>query len=216
MQTNNELDRTEHEVSYWREACCALQQADPTLGRLIRSCPGTLTRSSDTPFHSLCRSIVGQQLSVRAAKTVWTRLETRIGNITPDTIVTETTTSLHGCGLSRQKAYYLVCLAEHFNNGMLADMPWSHMQDKEVIAELVQIKGIGQWTAEMFLIFFLGRADILPLTDRGIQRSIAKLFNSGARLNDDAIEEIAEPWRPWRSVASWYLWQYLDTVPVQD
>ena len=216
MPINRALEGIANEVPYWNEACCALKRADPTLGALIRSSRGSVIRPRSTPFHSLCRSIVGQQLSVHAAEAVWKRVVAHVGAITPCAMIAETKESLRQCGLSRPKAHYLVCLAEQFTNGALQHKPWHNMDDEEVIGELVQVKGIGRWTAEMFLIFFLTRPDVLPLTDIGIQRAIAKFFTQGERPTSDEIIEIADPWRPWRSVASWYLWRSLDAVPVHD
>ena len=122
---------------------------------------------------------------------------------------------MRGCGLSRRKASYLLNLAEHFRDGGLGGNPWQSMDDEQVIDTLIRIKGIGRWTAEMFLIFHLLRPDVLPVTDIGIQKAIARHYNGGERMAPDEMIAIAEPWRPWRSVASWYLWRSLDAIPVE-
>ena len=135
--------------------------------------------------------------------------------MTPGAVASQTKDALHGCGLSRPKARYLLSLAEHFTEGALDQESWHRMDDDAVIERLVQMKGIGRWTAEMFLIFHLLRPDVFPVADIGIQKAIASHFNDGVRPGPDEMVAIAEPWRPWRSVASWYLWRSLDAVPVE-
>ena len=204
-----------HETPYWEEACKALKQADPTLGDLIRASRGSVLRPRNDPFFSLARSIVAQQISVSAAEAVWRKFLTHVGEITPGAVVCQTEDTLHKCGLSRPKARYLLGLAEHFTNGAFDQRAWHRMDDEAVIEDLIQVKGIGQWTAEMFLIFYLLRPDVLPISDTGIQRAVANHFNQGIRPTPDEITVIAQPWRPWRSVASWYLWRSLDATPVE-
>ena len=142
-----------HETPYWEEACKALKQADPTLGDLIRASRGSVLRPRNDPFFSLARSIVAQQISVSAAEAVWRKFLTHVGEITPGAVVCQTEDTLHKCGLSRPKARYLLGLAEHFTNGAFDQRAWHRMDDEAVIEDLIQVKGIGQWTAEMFLIF---------------------------------------------------------------
>ena len=174
-----------------------------------------MLRPRHDPFFSLSRSIVGQQISVKAAESVWGKMLGHMGEITPAAVAGENEESLRGCGLSRQKARYLLSLAEHFIDGSLRQEQWSEMDDEAVIGRLVQVKGIGRWTAEMFLIFHLLRPDVLPVDDIGIQKAIGNHFNGGVRPSAREMAVIAEPWRPWRSVASWYLWRSLDAVPVE-
>ena len=158
---------------------------------------------------------MAQQISVHAAEAVWQKLIAHVGAMTPGAVASQTEDALHGCGLSRPKARYLLSLAEHFTEGALDQESWHRMDDDAVIERLVQMKGIGRWTAEMFLIFHLLRPDVLPVADIGIQKAIASHFNDGVRPGPDEMVAIAEPWRPWRSVASWYLWRSLDAVPVE-
>ncbi len=167
------------------------------------------------PFFSLSRSIVGQQISVSAAESVWQKMLAHMGAVTPETIACENVESLRACGLSRQKAAYLLSLAAHFIDGSLQQQQWSELDDEAVIERLVQVKGIGRWTAEMFLIFHLLRPDVLPLGDIGIQRAIGNHFNGGERPTAEQMLSIGEVWRPWRSVACWYLWRSLDAIPVE-
>ncbi len=200
---------------YWEEARQALAAADAKLGGIIEFAGDSILRPRRDPFFSLSRSIVGQQISVKAAESVWQKMLARMGEISPGAVAGEDEESLRGCGLSRQKARYLLSLAEHFIDGSLQQEKWSDMEDEAVIERLVQVKGIGRWTAEMFLIFHLLRPDVLPVDDIGIQKAIGNHFNRGVRPSAREMKTIAEPWRPWRSVASWYLWRSLDAVPVE-
>ena len=202
-------------VPHWNEARTALLQADPKLGRLIRAAGGSVLQPRNDAFYSLSRSIVAQQISVHAAEAVWQRLLAAVGAMTPSAVCGQSEEALHGCGLSRRKAAYLRNLAERFSAGALGGNPWHRMDDEQVIETLIEIKGIGRWTAEMFLIFHLLRPDVLPVTDIGIQKAVARHYNAGERLPPDELTAIAEPWRPWRSVASWYLWRSLDAIPVE-
>ncbi len=202
-------------VPHWAEACEALIRADPVLARLVRAAGGSVLQPRNDAFYSLSRSIVAQQISVHAAEAVWQRLLRAIGDLTPGVVCNQTEDAMRACGLSRRKASYLVNLAEQFRDGALVGKSWNRMDDEEVIDTLVEIRGIGRWTAEMFLIFHLLRPDVLPVTDIGIQKAIARHYNAGERLNADEMTAIAEPWRPWRSVASWYLWRSLDAIPVE-
>ena len=202
-------------VPHWNEARTALLRADPMLGRLIRAAGASVLQPRNDAFYSLSRSIVAQQISVHAAEAVWQRLVAAVGAITPSAVCGRSEEALHGCGLSRRKATYLLILAERFQQGGLDRKAWHRMDDEQVIETLVEIKGIGRWTAEMFLIFHLLRPDVLPVTDIGIQKAIARHYNGGERLAPEEMMAIAEPWRPWRSVASWYLWRSLDAIPVE-
>ena len=202
-------------VPHWAEACEALIRADPVLAGLIRISGSSVLQPRNDAFYSLSRSIVAQQISVHAAEAVWQRLVAAVGAITPGAVCGHSEEALHACGLSRRKASYLVNLAEHFRDGALVDKSWHSMDDEQVIDTLVEIKGIGRWTAEMFLIFHLLRPDVLSVTDIGIQKAIARHYNAGERLKPDELTAIAAPWRPWRSVASWYLWRSLDAIPVE-
>ncbi len=200
---------------YWEQARLELAAADPVLGKIIELAGHAVLRPRHDPFFSLSRSIVGQQISVKAAESVWKKMLASLGEITPDAIARETEDSLRECGLSRPKARYLLSLAAHFIDGSLQQEQWRDMDDEAVIERLVQVKGIGRWTAEMFLIFHLLRPDVLPVDDIGIQRAMANHYTTGARPNANQMRTIAVPWHPWRSVASWYLWRSLDAIPVE-
>ena len=125
------------------------------------------------------------------------------------------TERLRGCGLSGQKVIYLRDLAARFQSGALDVAPWSQLDDETLIVELTQVKGIGRWTAEMFLIFYMARPDVLPLDDIGLQRAMSLHYNRGKPLSRLKMRRIGNNWAPWRSVATWYLWRSLDPIPVE-
>jgi DNA-3-methyladenine glycosylase II len=220
---------------YWDDATRALGRADPVMKRLIRSFPDIhLARRAD-PFTTLARAIVGQQISVKAAQTIWERfvvatVVTRGSNprgvtapaanallrpVDPGRVSRMRMPTLRRCGLSQRKAEYLRDLAAHFVSGRLDPRRWTVLADEELIAALTDVKGIGRWTAEMFLIFHELRADVLPVDDIGLQRAIALHYNKDERLPHAAIRDLATRWQPYRSVATWYLWRALDPVPVE-
>lgn len=208
-------DKSAQTAPYWNDARTALLRADPVLARIIRAAAGSVLQPRNDAFYSLSRSIVGQQISVHAAKAVWQRVVAAVGEMTPGAVCGQTEDALRECGLSRRKAAYLIGLAEFFQQEAPERAGWNRMDDEEVIDTLIRIKGIGRWTAEMFLIFHLLRPDVLPVADIGIQKAMARQYNNGERLPPDEMIAIAEPWRPWRSVASWYLWRSLDAIPVE-
>ena len=208
---------------YWDEAARMLSRRDRVLRRLIRRYPGIhLTRRSD-PFTTLARAIVGQQISVKAADSIWRRFVAVVADwpqdgfprLAPQQVATRAIAALRGCGLSQRKAEYLADLATHFASGHLDPRQWKKLDDEALIAALVDVKGIGRWTAEMFLMFHELRPDVLPVDDIGLQRAIAAHYNGGERLPREAMFAVADLWRPWRSVATWYLWRSLDPIPVE-
>ena len=200
---------------YWQQATVALARTDTVMAALVERYAGAALVSRGDPFATLARSIVGQQISVRAADAVWSRFATRVGAVTPERLLSLGATGLGGCGLSQRKIEYLCDLATHFVNGRLLPSTWAALEDAAIIAELTAVRGIGRWTAEMFLIFNLLRPDVFPVDDIGLQRAIELHYCSGERLAQRALAEFGERWRPWRSVATWYLWRSLDPVPVE-
>jgi DNA-3-methyladenine glycosylase II len=207
---------------YWPKAKRALCAADPVMGRIIASYPRIALASRGDPFATLARSIVGQQISVKAADAVWARLVACCPDLTPRGVLRRRASTLRACGLSERKVEYLVDLARHFERDHI-DLPQlQSATDEEVIALLTEIRGIGRWTAEMFLIFNLLRPDVLPLDDIGLLRAIGLYYLDGAEaaqlLRGEGrrrVVALAEAWAPWRSVATWYLWRSLDPVPVE-
>ncbi len=174
---------------------------------------GTLQSRGDA-FSTLARSIVGQQISVKAAQTVWDRFAALPQAITPGDVLKLKIDDMRAAGLSVRKVEYLVDLALHFDAGKLHVDGWHGMDDEEIIAELVAIRGVGRWTAEMFLIFHLMRPNVLPLDDVGLINGISKNYFSGDPVSRSDAREVAEAWKPWCSVATWYIWRSLDPLPV--
>jgi DNA-3-methyladenine glycosylase II len=201
--------------AYWTRAKRALARSDPVLARVIRAHPRIALEPRGEPFFTLARSIVGQQISVKAAASIWARVCAVAPRMHPEEIAGAKHARLIACGLSQRKAEYLAGLARHFIDGTLHPLAWERMDDEAVIAELVQVRGIGRWTAEMFLMFNLLRPDVLPLDDLGLQRAIGLHYFKGRSVSPRTMRRVAAAWAPWRSVATWYLWRSLDPVPVE-
>nr|WP_301234410.1 endonuclease III domain-containing protein [Pandoraea cepalis] len=200
---------------YWDQACADLMKRDRILKKLIPQFgPAHLTGRGE-PFVTLARSIVGQQISVKAAQAVWDRVQATCPKLTPAQFIKVGHDALAGCGLSRRKAEYILDLATHFKSGALHVDAWASMDDEAVIAELTGIRGIGRWTAEMFLMFNLLRPDVLPLDDVGLINAISVNYFSGEPVTRSEAREVAANWEPWRSVATWYMWRSLEPVPVE-
>jgi DNA-3-methyladenine glycosylase II len=201
--------------AYWVEACNALGHDDPVMAGLIEAYPDAILITRNDPFQTLARAIVGQQISVQAADAVWARVAERVAPFTPSSVVAQAPDDLARCGLSRRKVEYLVDLAGHFETGQIDPIRWAQRTDHEVIEELVQVRGIGRWTAEMFLIFNLMRPDVWPVDDIGLQKAVAVHYLNDARPTPSALRHYGTRFAPWRTVATWYLWRSLDPVVVQ-
>jgi DNA-3-methyladenine glycosylase II len=199
---------------YWDEATRELAARDPVLSKLAARYPGLAMRSRGDAFSTLARAIVGQQISVKAAQSVWDRLLTELTDMKPERLSAADAARLRTCGLSAQKAAYLLDLAQRFTAGALDPECWGELDDEALITELTQVKGIGRWTAEMFLIFYMARPDVLPLDDIGLQRAMSLHYNTGRPLSKLKMRRIGKGWAPWRSVATWYLWRSLDPLPL--
>jgi DNA-3-methyladenine glycosylase II len=199
---------------YWLRAKRALARRDAVLACIIRAHPRIALVRRGEPFKTLARSIVGQQISVKAAESVWNRVLGVAPDATPAQML-KARRRLPGCGLSQRKAEYIADLARHFVDGSIHARDWPDMADEAVIDELIQVRGIGRWTAEMFLMFNLLRPDVLPLDDLGLQKAIALHYFKGERIAREQMRELGDSWAPWRSVATWYLWRSLDPVPVE-
>ena len=200
---------------YWDRAKRALARRDPVMGGIMRAHPKVFLAPRGEPFFTLARAIVGQQISVKAAQSVWNRLVACVGDMTPEGVLARPRPLLRACGLSDRKTEYIADLAQHFASGAIHVQRWPQMTDEEIIAELVEVRGIGRWTAEMFLMFNLLRPDVFPLDDLGLQKGIRLAYFSGRKVSLRTMTRIGEAWRPWRSVATWYLWRSLDPVPVE-
>jgi DNA-3-methyladenine glycosylase II len=199
---------------YWAEACKHLMKRDRVMKNLIPQYPGVSLQSRGDAFVTLARTIVGQQISVKAAQSVWDRFAALPKAIAPAHVLKLKVDDMRAAGLSVRKVEYLVDLALHFANNQVHEAAWVDMDDEAIIAELVSIRGIGRWTAEMFLIFHMMRPDVLPLDDVGLINGISRCYFSGDPVSRSDAREVAAPWAPYRSVATWYIWRSLDPVPV--
>jgi DNA-3-methyladenine glycosylase II len=173
-----------------------------------------LTTRGD-PFVTLARSIVGQQISVAAAQAVWDRVLAAIPEFSPERVARTRIDRLRGCGLSQRKAEYILDLAAHFRQGGVRNEDWRILEDDAVVTALTEIRGVGRWTAEMFLIFNLMRPDVLPLDDLGLQKAVSLHYFSGDPVTRSELREVGENWAPWRSVGTWFMWRSLDPIPVE-
>jgi DNA-3-methyladenine glycosylase II len=199
---------------YWAEACKHLVKKDRVMKRLIPQFGEACLQRRGDPFITLARSIVGQQISVKAAQTIWDRFTLLSKKLSPDAVLKLKMDDMREAGLSARKIEYLVDLALQFDSGALHVKTWEAMDDEAIIAELVGIRGIGRWTAEMFLIFHMMRPNVLPLDDVGLINGISQSYFSGEAVSRSEIREVAEAWAPYCSVATWYLWRSLDPLPV--
>ena len=200
---------------YWRQASSDLAQGDPVMAGFVQRFTSDSLVSRGDPFSTLVRSIVGQQISVKAADSIWLRVSTALPVLTPAAVLAISTETLRACGLSARKVEYMGDLARHFADGQIHLDRWALMSDAEIIAELTAVRGIGVWTAEMFLIFNQLRPDVFPLDDTGLQKAVASHYFNGERPSRAILSRYGERWRPWRSVATWYLWRSLDPLPVE-
>jgi DNA-3-methyladenine glycosylase II len=201
---------------YWEQACRDLMKQDRILKKLIPKYGSGFLVTRGDPFNTLARAIVGQQISVAAAQSVWNRVLLASKNkVTPKNILALSAEELRAAGLSGRKVEYIRDLADHFYSGRLHPAQWNSMDDESVIKELSDIRGIGRWTAEMFLIFNLVRPDILPLDDVGLIKAISLNYFSGEPVSRHEAREVAANWAPWRTVATWYMWRSIDPIPVE-
>jgi DNA-3-methyladenine glycosylase II len=200
---------------YWDEACRHLSKKDRVMKRLIPRFGDACLQSRGDAFTTLARSIVGQQISVKAAQTVWDRFAKLPRKMTPANVLTLKVDDMQAAGLSARKIEYLVDLALHFDSGAIHVDSWKQMGDEEIIVELIGIRGIGRWTAEMFLIFHLMRPNVLPLDDIGLINGISRNYFSGDPVSRSDAREVAAAWAPFCSVATWYIWRSLDPLPVE-
>jgi DNA-3-methyladenine glycosylase II len=204
--------------AYWDDACKHLSKRDRVMRKLIPQFGEGRLQSRGDAFTTLARSIVGQQISVKAAQSVWARfaalMDEPATQIVPTSVLALETALLRGAGLSARKAEYLCDLASHFESGEVHVGQWQQMDDEAIIDELVAIRGIGRWTAEMFLIFHLMRPNVLPLDDLGLINGISVNYFSGEPVSRAEAREVGDAWAPFRSVATWYIWRSLDPLPV--
>lgn len=199
---------------YWADACKHLSRRDRVMKKLIALYPGAVLQSRGDAFTTLARSVVGQQISVKAAQSVWNRFEALVTPLTPQGVLRLKVDDMRQAGLSARKVEYLVDLSLRFSSNALNVQEWPSMTDEEIIKELVAIRGVGRWTAEMFLIFHLMRPNVLPLDDVGLINGISQTYYSGEPVSRSEVRELATSWSPFATVATWYIWRSLDPVPV--
>ena len=205
---------------YWDDACRHLVKRDRVMKKLIPKFGDARLQSNGDAFTTLARSIVGQQVSTKSAQGVWRKLVAAVDGpdvelLQPATVLRLASETLKGVGLSGRKVEYLSDLARHFSDGAVHVGQWHGMDDEAIIEELVAIRGIGRWTAEMFLIFHLLRPNVLPLDDPGLIRGISENYFSGEPVSRAEARELGDGWAPYRSVATWYLWRSLDPITEQ-
>jgi DNA-3-methyladenine glycosylase II len=204
---------------YWDDACRHLSRRDRVMKKLIPQFGEARLQSRGDAFTTLARSIVGQQISVKAAQSVWDRFAAAVGGVSsrlqPASVMALQPEALRAAGLSARKTEYLADLARHFESGAVHVSQWQQMDDEAIIEELVAIRGIGRWTAEMFLIFHLMRPNVLPVDDLGLIKGISLNYFSGEPVSRAEAREVGEAWAPFRSVATWYIWRSLDPLPVE-
>ena len=195
----------------WEIASKKLSRKDPVIMKIIKLYSGDKMQLKNNAFLTLVRSVVGQQISVKAADSVWKKLEELCrDSIEPERIKSFSEDELRSAGLSRSKANYIQNIAK----SDILEVDWSNLDDEEAIDLLCKIKGIGRWTAEMFLIFHLARPNILPLGDIGLIKAIELNYNNGEKMSKEELEAYRQKWSPWCTVATWYLWRSLDPIPV--
>jgi DNA-3-methyladenine glycosylase II len=202
----------------WQRALRDLRASDQRLADLVdRLEVAPITRNPPgNAFATLSRAIVGQQLSNRAAATIWSRVRAQLGEaVTPASWDRVDITTLRSCGLSSPKIRYIGDLAARFNSGSLQPALWPHLEDEALLGELTTVRGVGRWTAQMYMIFHEARLDVLAVDDAALRRAAARLTGREDSLSQDELSATAEPWRPWRSIASLYLWRSLDAPSAE-
>jgi DNA-3-methyladenine glycosylase II len=199
---------------YWAQACAHLARKDRVMKKLIPQFGDAILESRGDAFVTLARSIVGQQISVKAAQTVWDRFAALSRKLTPAGELKLKVDDMRADRPAARKVEYLVDLALHFDSGALHVKGWQDMDDEAIITELVGIRGIGRWTAEMFLMFHLMRPNVLPLDDVGLINGISRNYFSGEPVSRSDVREVAQAWAPYCTVATWYIWRSLDPLPV--
>jgi len=199
---------------YWDAAKADLSATDSALAEVIAENAEPVLSSKGDLFLNLASAIVSQQISTAAARTIWGRFESLVGEVNPKSVLSHSHEELRGCGLSGRKAEYILGIAEAWQSGY-ADIDWDEMSDVEVMAALIKLRGVGTWTVEMILIFTLLRPDVFPVSDIGVVRAVERLYSEGERMSNDELIAKSQDWRPWRTVATWYLWRSIDPEPVQ-
>lgn len=199
--------------SPWRDAEAHLIACDPVLAGIIARYGHCTLKPRDDSFSVLCDSVISQQLAVKAAAAIYARFTAHCGGVpTPAAVAATPPEKLRELGLSGRKAGYILDLAARFRDGAITPGRFAAMADQEIIDQLVSVKGIGVWTAHMFLIFALNRPDVLPVGDYGVRKAFLLAYGLDVLPGAAHMETLAAPWRPWRSIGSWYLWRSLENA----
>ena len=201
-------------ADWWEQAVFYLSDNDPIMKNIINNHNEDYLQSRDDPFNALCRTIIGQQISVKAAASIWNKFATGTKNINPKNVIKYGNNNIRKCGISNKKAEYIIGLSNFFIENPDSVNLWKKMDDKSIIKELCQLKGIGPWSAEMFLMFCLLRPDVLPLGDLGLRRAVGKNYLNTFDPTYEEVEKVAKKWIPYRSAATWFLWKSIDPIPV--
>ena len=209
---------------WWDEAADELARRDRVMRRLVRTYAGASLKRRSDAFTALARAITGQQISVKAADAIWRRFVALAApdatakafpRLDPARVCALPPDALRAAGFSERKAAYLADLAEHFVSGRLDPRTWKRLDDEALVRALVDVRGIGRWTAEMFLMFHELRPDVLPVGDLGLVKAASLHYRRGEEIAVAELVELGERWRPWRSAATWYLWRSLDPMPIE-
>jgi len=199
----------------WLLAINNLKKKDKILKEIINKYKSEKLQSKKNAFLTLSKSITGQQISVKAANSIWEKLEKKLKKINPNNILKLKKNEIAKCGFSKQKVNYLLNLANFFKENKNIEKKWKNTSDEKVIEDLIKVKGIGIWTAEMFLIFYLLRPNVFPYGDIGLLRAISINYNLKYPLKESEINKFKRKWSPWSTVATWFLWRSLDPIPVK-
>ena len=202
--------------SYWHRAKKILSKRDPVLKKIIKRYKKGFLTTRDKPFFSLCRTIIGQQISTRAADSIWAKFEKKCKkNITPKMVLKLSSKNLKTAGLSRQKVSYLKNIAKNFNTKSFDVKKLKTMNDEESINYITKLKGLGVWSAEMFLMFNLNRPNIFPVKDIGLLRAISKNYKTSYPPSKTFLNKISKLHTGYRSVFTWYMWRSIDPTDVE-
>tara|TARA_B100001146_G_C16158209_1_gene424433 strand:- start:183 stop:812 length:630 start_codon:yes stop_codon:yes gene_type:complete len=201
-------------ADWWEQAVFYLSDNDPIMKNIINNHKEDYLQSRDDPFNALCRTIIGQQISVKAAASIWNKFATGTKNINPKNVIKYGNNNIRKCGISNKKVEYIIGLSNFFIKNPDSVNLWNKMDDKSIIKELCQLKGIGPWSAEIFLMFCLLRPDVLPLGDLGLRRAVGKNYLNTFDPTYEEVEKVAKKWIPYRSAATWFLWKSIDPIPV--
>ena len=199
----------------WLLAINNLKKKDKILKKIINKYKSEKITSKKDAFYTLTKSITGQQISVKAANSIWNKFERKIKKINPSSILKLKKIEIKKCGFSDQKVRYIFNLANFFRKNKNIEKKWKKMDEEKVLIDLIKIKGIGSWTAEMFLIFYLLRPNIFPVKDLGLHKAISINYKKKYPLKELEIKRFKKKWNPWATVATWYLWRSLDPEPVK-